>query len=60
MVLIDPSFGRPLKKQQERGVEVRSVMPRELANQLRMMAARENCTLSDLVARLVARVVEKK
>jgi hypothetical protein len=38
MTLIDTSFGRARKVKPERGVEVGSVVPRELADQLRMMA----------------------
>jgi CopG-like RHH_1 or ribbon-helix-helix domain, RHH_5 len=39
---------------------VRSVLPREIADKLRMMATEENCTLSDMIALLLKRAVEEK
>jgi hypothetical protein len=60
MTLIYPSFGRATKNKRERGVEVRSVVSRELADKLRRKATEENRTLSDMVARLLARAVEKE
>jgi hypothetical protein len=59
MTLIDPSFGRATKNKREDGVAVRSVVSRELADKLRRIAAEENHTLSDLIALLLARAVQK-
>jgi hypothetical protein len=59
MALIYHSCDRPRKKRPERGVEVRSVVPRELADELRMMATQERCTLSDMIARLLVGAVQK-
>jgi len=60
MTLIDPSFGRATKKQRERGVEVRSVVSRELADTLRVMATENRCTLSAMIALLLASAVKKE
>jgi len=60
MTLIHPSLKRATKKQQEPGIGVRSVLPREIADKLRMMATEENCTLSDMIALLLKRAVEEK
>ena len=60
MTLIHPSFRRARKTKPERGVEVRSVVSRELADELRIMATVENCTLSDMIALLLTRAVEKE
>jgi hypothetical protein len=48
------------KNQRERGVVVRCVVSRELADKLRQMATKENRTLSAMIALLLARAVEKK
>jgi CopG-like RHH_1 or ribbon-helix-helix domain, RHH_5 len=58
--LIHPSLRRATKYQREPGIVVRSVVPRELADKLRERAARENRTLSVMIARLLARAVEKE
>jgi hypothetical protein len=60
MTLIGASFRRARKIKPERGVEVRSVVSRELADELRIMATVENCTLSDMIALLLTRAVEKE
>jgi hypothetical protein len=49
---------RATKKKRE-GV-VRTVVSVELADKMRRMATEENCTLSDMIALLLARAVEKK
>jgi len=59
MTLIYPSFGRATKNKREDGVAVRSVVSRELADKLRRIATEENRTLSDLIALLLARAVQK-
>ena len=59
MALIYDSFRARRKKQPEPGIQVRTVVSRELADELRMMATVENCTLSDMIARLLAGVVQK-
>jgi hypothetical protein len=48
------------KKKRDVAVVVRTVVSLELADRLRRMATEENCTLSDMVARLLARTVEKE
>jgi CopG-like RHH_1 or ribbon-helix-helix domain, RHH_5 len=48
------------RNQRDRGVEVRSVVSRELADRLREMATKENRTLSAMIALLLARAVEKE
>lgn len=48
------------RNQLEPGIVVRSVVQRELADKLREMAARENRTLSAMIALLLARAVEKE
>jgi hypothetical protein len=48
------------KNQRDRGVEVRSAVSRELADRLRRMATKENCTLSAMIALLLASAVEKQ
>ena len=61
MTLVYPSFVRAIKNQRDDpGIVVRSVVQRELADKLREMAARENRTLSAMIALLLARAVEKK
>jgi hypothetical protein len=60
MTLIDPSFGRATKNQREPGIAVRTVVSRELADTLRVMATDEHLTLSAMIALLLARAVEKK
>ena len=60
MTLVYSSFRRATKKQQEPGIGVRAVLPREIADKLRMMATEENCTLSDMIALLLKRAVEEK
>ena len=47
-------------KKHEAGVVVRTVVSVELADKLRRMATEENRTLSDMIALLLARAVEKK
>lgn len=47
------------KKRPERGVPVRSVVSRTLADELRMVATVENCTLGDMIARLLRGVSRK-
>ena len=59
MTLVCPSFGRATKNKREDGVAVRSVVPRELADKLRRIATEENRTLSDLIALMLARAVQK-
>jgi hypothetical protein len=51
---------RATKKKREGGVVVRTVVSVELADKMRRMATEENCTLSDMIALLLARAVEKK
>jgi hypothetical protein len=48
------------KSKPEGGVVVRSVVSRELADKLRIRATEERLTLSEMVARLLARAVEKE
>jgi hypothetical protein len=60
MTLIHPSLKRATKHQREPGIAVRSVVARELADKLRMMATEANCTLSDIIALLLARAVKEK
>jgi hypothetical protein len=47
-------------KKRDVGVVVRCVVSVELADRLRRMATEENRTLSDMIALLLARAVEKK
>jgi hypothetical protein len=47
-------------KKHDVGVVVRTVVSVELADKLRRMATEENRTLSDMIALLLARAVEKK
>jgi hypothetical protein len=47
-------------KKRDVGVVVRTVASVELADKLRRMATEENRTLSDMIALLLARAVEKK
>jgi hypothetical protein len=60
MALIYDSFRARRKKQPEPGVQVRSVVSREVADELRMMATVESCTLSDMIARLLTGAVQKE
>ena len=50
---------RATKKKREGSVVVRSVVSVELADKLRQMATDENCTLSDMIALLLARAAKK-
>jgi hypothetical protein len=47
------------KKKREGSIVVRSVVSVELADKLRQMATEGNCTLSDMIALLLARAVKK-
>jgi hypothetical protein len=60
MTLIYPSYGRATKNKREDCVAIRSVVSRELADKLRRIAGEENRTLSDLIALLLARAVQKE
>ncbi|MFY9837171.1 MAG: hypothetical protein WAK55_12005 [Xanthobacteraceae bacterium] len=48
------------KSKRDDGVVVRAIVSVELADKLRMMATEENCTLSDMIALLLARAVDKE
>lgn len=48
------------KSKREGGVVVRSTVPVELADKLRRRATEENRTLSDMIAWLLARAVDKE
>jgi hypothetical protein len=60
MTLNYPPFKGATKKKHDVGVVVRTVVSVELADKLRRKATEENCALSDMVARLLARAVEEK
>jgi len=61
MAMTREQKGKSTKKDgRERGVMVRSIVPREVEDKLRAMATAENRTLSAMIALLLTRAADKK
>ena len=51
---------KKITRRRERGVMVRAIVPLEIEEKLRELAARESRTLSGMIARILVKVVDKE